>query len=61
MNEEYSGPHTLGHTFASMKVQRGVSLRQVQEWLGHKNLNTTQLYTHPDRVDAHKAVEATSL
>lgn len=54
-------PHTLRHTFASIKVQRGVSLRQVQEWLGHKNLNTTQLYTHLDRQDAHKAMEATSL
>ncbi len=54
-------PHTLRHTFASIKLQRGVNVRQVQEWLGHKNLNTTQLYTHLNRADAHKAQEATSL
>jgi site-specific recombinase XerD len=54
-------PHTLRHTFASIKTQRGVSLRQVQEWLGHRNLSTTQLYTHLDRIDAYRAMEATSL
>ena len=54
-------PHSLRHTFASYKAQRGVPLRQVQEWLGHKNQNTTQIYLHLDRQDAHKAMEATSL
>ncbi|MGE0539184.1 MAG: tyrosine-type recombinase/integrase [Dehalococcoidia bacterium] len=54
-------PHTLRHTFASYKARRGVPLRQVQEWLGHKNIATTQIYVHLDRQDAQKAMEATSL
>ena len=56
-----ASPHTLRHTFASHKARRGVPLRQVQAWLGHKNLNTTQIYVHLDRQDAQKAMEATSL
>lgn len=54
-------PHSLRHTFASYKVENGVSLKQVQEWLGHKNLNTTQLYVHLSRQSARKAMEQTSL
>ncbi len=38
-------PHTLRHTFASIKLQRGVNVRQVQEWLGHKNIQHTTRYT----------------
>ncbi len=59
--EKRATPHSLRHTFASHKAQAGVSLRQVQEWLGHKSLATTQIYLHLDRQDAHKAMEATSL
>jgi integrase/recombinase XerC len=54
-------PHTLRRTFATHKHRRGVSLRQVQEWLGHKHVNTTQLYVQVDRQDSHKVMEATSL
>lgn len=54
-------PHSLRHTFGSYKAQKGVPLRQVQEWLGHKSLATTQIYLHLDKQDAHKAMEATSL
>ena len=59
--EKRATPHSLRHTFASHKAQAGVSLRQVQAWLGHKNLNTTQIYTHLASQDAHKAMEASSL
>jgi integrase/recombinase XerC len=54
-------PHTLRHTFASAKSRRGVPLRQVQEWLGHRSIATTQRYVHLDRQDAQKLMEATSL
>jgi len=49
-------PHTLRHTFAT-RVLRRSNLRVTQVLLGHKNLNTTQIYTHPDDGDLRCAVD----
>lgn len=48
-------PHMLRHTFAT-RLMRTCSIRVVQQLLGHKQLSSTQIYTHPGMDDLQEAI-----
>jgi len=50
-------PHVLRHTFAT-RLMATTSMRIVQQLLGHKNISTTQVYTHPNDQDLKTAIKS---
>lgn len=54
------GWHVLRHTFASHLAQKGISLKAIQELLGHSDIKTTMRYAHLSPRELRQAVDVLS-
>ncbi len=55
--EGHFTPHALRHTVGTQLLNRSGNLRVVQEFLGHSDISTTQIYTHVNKEQIQQAAD----
>lgn len=50
-------PHQLRHFFCTNAIEKGLSIHEVANQAGHSNINTTLLYTNPDKAKLKRKME----
>ena len=56
-NIKHYGPHALRHACATHLINKGVSLKEISDHLGHQGLETTRIYTKVDLTNLRKVAE----
>jgi len=50
-------PHQLRHFFCTNAIEKGLGIHEVANQAGHSNINTTLLYTNPDKDKLKRKME----